>query len=341
VFCLDEPLNLEDAGPMSELKQESKLFALSPSVLAKDGLVGCMVRDTFIHFPQSSQSASSTRQRSRSVPKEFGSRRDSWETECHALAFFPRSLGSDDRIPAFYKGIDTPSSTPVTASGVRHADTPLLALEWGERCLSLGLVPWPVHLMCSPNMPLFPGCGMAPFIPSCDAEPSAQWCSPLSWDKCWDNTSSAWSTCADSAECDVGSVPGTPSVASLLRRRDAIQRQANPKASSSNGSTPRSAQGAEVSLAEPTASQQHLRQLRASGQATLKVLASGSTPSVLYHTDQLADKCWNGLEQWCNDNDVACRMNVPEKHIGWRSCGDTRQDAFTVLPGLHASLQWD
>lgn len=181
---------------------------------------------------------------------------------------------------------------------------------------------------------------MAPFIPSCDVEPSAQWCSALSWDKCWDGTSSAWSTCADSAECEVASVPGTPSVASLLRRRDAIQSQSNPKASSSNGSTPRSAQG-DVSLAEPTASQQHLMQLRASGQATLKVLATGSTPSALCHTDQPVDNCWSGLAQWCNDNDVACHMDVPEKHIGWRSCGEIRQDALTVLPGLHASLQWD
>lgn len=336
VFCPDEPLSLEDAlpvsMPMSEPKQESKIFALSPSVLAKDGLVGCMVRDTFIHFPQPTQSASSARQRSQSVPKEFGSHRDSFETECHALAFFPRSLGFDDRASVPHQGIDTPLPSPLTASGIQHADTPLLALEWGERCLSLGLVPWPVHLMGGSEMLLFPGYAMPQFIP---VEPCVQWCWPPTLDKCCDNLSSAWSTCADSAECDAASVPGTPSTASQLRRHEVSQSRANPNVSSSNGSTPRSTQGADVSVSELTASQQHLMHLRASGQATLKVLASESASPV-------HESGWNGLEQWCNENNVACNhIDVADRHNSWRSCGETRQDAFTVHPALHTGLQWD
>lgn len=344
VFCPDAPLCLEDAVPvsmpMAGPEQAPKICALSPSVLAKDGLVGSMVRDTFIHFPQPTQPAS--RQRSHSVPKDFGSNRDVWETECHALAFFPRSLGLDEQASEPHHGIDTPLSSPMTASGVRHADIPLLALDWGERCLSLGLVPWPVHLMSSNEMMLLPGYAVPQFVSSCVVEPCAQWCMPPSSDRCCDNLSSAWSTCADSAECDTVSVPGTPSTASRLRRHGVTHSQANPNATSSNGSTPRSARGAEISLAELTSSQQHLMHLRASGQATLKVLASESTCSVHHNRDQPAESGWSGLHQWCSENSVACHhIDVSDRQNNCRSCGDIRQDAFTVHSGLHSGLQWD
>lgn len=333
VFCPEEPLVLEDAGSMNDPNKDSKIFALSPSTLAKDGLVGCMVRDTFIHFLPPAQSTSTSKYRSCSVPKDFGSRRDSFETQCHSLAFLPRSLDREERPEAPHNCIDTPLPSPLAANGLQHADTPLLALEWGERCLSLGLVPWPLHLMRSPDIPLLPAYGMLQFDPGCDVAPCAQWCGPL--DKICDN-----STCADSAECDAASVPSTPSMASRLRRNEMSPRQTNSNASSSDGFTPRSAQGADVSSAEMTASQQHLMNLRASGRATLKVLASESSPSSRCHTDQ-HDCDWRGLEQWCSENEIACHHLPVSDMQGWRNCGDVRQDAFTVHSGLHTGLQWD
>lgn len=341
VFCPDAPLCLEEAGPLampaSEQKQEQSIAVLSPSMLARDGLVGCMVRDTFIHFPQHVGSA---RQRSLSVPKDFGSHRDPWETECHSLAFFPRRLDGDEGASVSHQSIDTPLSSPLTASGVRHADMPLLALDWGERCLSLGLVPWPVHLMSSQAMLTVPGYTMPQFIPGSDVEPCVQWCWPP-LDKSCDNSSSAWSTCADSAECDAMSVPGTPSMASRLRRHELSQSQANRNTSASNGSTPRSIQGKEILLAELTTSQQHLMHLRASGQATLSVLAGEFASSSPHHTNQ-SESGWSGLHQWCNENSVAChQIDVSGGHSIWRSCGDTRQDAFAVHSGLQASMHWD
>jgi len=342
VFCPDEPLSLEDAGPESrsvdEPLQNSTIFALSPSMLAKDGLVGCMVRDTFIHFPRSTESAGGVRCRSCSVPKDFGSHRDAFEADCHALAFFPRTLDFEEISQEHHTCIHTPLPSPSTPSGRQHKDAPLLALEWGERCLALGLVPWPVHLMHSPEYSLL-SYDMPQFVPTCDVEPCAQWYWPPT-DKHCDNLSSAWSTCADSAECDVASVPGTPSMASQLRRHEMSQSQAHSIASS-DGFTPRSVQGADVSFTEMTASQQHLMNLRASGQATLKVLATESTTSVPCHINPHMETDWSGLEQWCNENKVACRHLDVSDMQSWRRCGDVVQDAFTVHSGLQTSLQWD
>merc|ERR1712070_958224 len=154
--------------------------------------------------------------------------------------------------------------------------------------------------MRSPEIPLFPEYDMLPLVPGCEVAPCAHWHCPL--DTSCDN-SCAWSTCADSAECDAASVPGTPSATSRLRRHEMSPRQTNSNASSSDGFTPRSAQGADASVAEMTASQQHLMNLRASGQATLKVLACESTISVRCPSNQ---QDWSGLEQWCNENKVAC-----------------------------------
>jgi hypothetical protein len=336
VFCPHEPLVVEDAGPMDEPEEDSEVFALSPSMLASDGPVGCMVRDTFIHFPQSSQSASTAKYRSCSVPKDFGSHRDSFEAKCHSLAFLQRSLVSAEAPQAPHQCVDTPLPSPSAATGLQHADTPLLALEWGERCLSLGLVPWPLHLMRSPEIPLFQGYDVLPFAPGCDVAPCTNWHGPV--DKGSDNLSSAWSTCADSAECDTASVPGTPSAASRLRRHEMSPRQTNSNASSSDGFTPRSIQGADVSFAEMTASQQHLMNLRASGQATLKVLASEVPAAIHCPTNQ---QDWSGLEQWCTENDVTCRHLEISGLQSWRSCSGVRQDVFTVHSGLHTGLQWD
>jgi hypothetical protein len=115
-------------------------------------------------------------------------------------------------------------------------------------------------------------------------------------------------------------------------------RQTNSNASSSDGFTPRSTQGADVSFAEMTASQQHLMNLRASGQATLNVLASESPTRVRCPTHQ---QDWSGLEQWCNENNVTCHhLDVSDLQV-WRSSSDARQDVFTVHSGLQTGLQWD
>jgi hypothetical protein len=117
-------------------------------------------------------------------------------------------------------------------------------------------------------------------------------------------------------------------------------RQTNSNSSSSDGFTPRSTQGPDVSVAEMTASQQHLMNLRASGQATLKVLASESTTSVHCPTDQHDGDC-NGLEQWCNENNISCHHRQVSDLQARRNCGDVMQDAFTVRSGLQTGLQWD
>jgi hypothetical protein len=114
-------------------------------------------------------------------------------------------------------------------------------------------------------------------------------------------------------------------MASRLRRHEMSPRQTS--SSSSDGLTPRSAQGADP-FTDMTASQQHLMNLRASGQATLKVLASESAISVHCPTNH-QDCDWSGREQRCSDKQ------------GWRNCGDARQDAFTVHSVLHTGLQWD
>ena len=58
---------------------------------AKDGCVGSMVQNTFIHVTEPLQELPSKRRRSESVPRNMGSRKCAWESSCHALAFMPRS----------------------------------------------------------------------------------------------------------------------------------------------------------------------------------------------------------------------------------------------------------
>jgi len=102
-FCPDEPLILEDdAVPSSNVREvmedltpaRARLPTLSPSTLCKDGLVGSMVRSTFIHAaPPPPTPPAGTRRRSLSLPKDVGSEKSDWEMACHALGFMPRPMG--------------------------------------------------------------------------------------------------------------------------------------------------------------------------------------------------------------------------------------------------------
>lgn len=86
---VDESLRFDDAmQPSHELWVPSNWESLTASNFAKDGCIGSMVQNTFI---QVTEKSSSDRRRSRSVPKNMGSRRCVFESSCHALAFMPRA----------------------------------------------------------------------------------------------------------------------------------------------------------------------------------------------------------------------------------------------------------
>lgn len=77
IFCPDEPLRLEDAAPLLETE---KWFPQSPFPINEDGDAGFTVRNTFIHAaPQPSAS-----HRSKSLPRDFGSVKNTWEATRHA-----------------------------------------------------------------------------------------------------------------------------------------------------------------------------------------------------------------------------------------------------------------
>lgn len=89
--CIDEPVRIDDALQLShELWVPSKWESLTALNFAKDGCIGSMVQNTFIHVTEPLQSSPRDRRRSKSVPKNMGSRKCAWESSCHALAFMPR-----------------------------------------------------------------------------------------------------------------------------------------------------------------------------------------------------------------------------------------------------------
>jgi hypothetical protein len=84
---MDEPLRIDDASqPSHELWTPEKWKSLTASNFSKDGCIGSAVQNTFIHFKEPRD-----RRRSKSVPKDMGSRRCALESSCHSLAFMPRS----------------------------------------------------------------------------------------------------------------------------------------------------------------------------------------------------------------------------------------------------------
>lgn len=85
--CPDDLLCLDEALFSGEAPQ-SQYFMLSPSALSKDGRVGSMVQNTFIHAAEAPVTPLlGAMKRSRSLPKNLGSERSQWEASCHALSF--------------------------------------------------------------------------------------------------------------------------------------------------------------------------------------------------------------------------------------------------------------
>jgi len=85
------PKSLPQTSYCSRPTFESRMCALSPSTLAKDGPVGCMVHNTFIHASGPPPTPIRSSCRSSSLPKDIGSARSAWEASCHALSFRSRS----------------------------------------------------------------------------------------------------------------------------------------------------------------------------------------------------------------------------------------------------------
>lgn len=107
---VNEPLRFDDAlQPSHELWVPSKWESLTAPNFAKDGCIGSMVQNTFI---QVTEKLSSNRRRSRSVPKNMGSKRCVLESSCHALAFMPRATNE----AVFEKDGQTLSSSNSTQS---------------------------------------------------------------------------------------------------------------------------------------------------------------------------------------------------------------------------------
>jgi hypothetical protein len=101
LFCLDEPLSLEEAGLFLDLESSPCMHTptpssawwpcLSPSLRKRDGCVGSIalskVHNTFIHSPMPPPTPlrGDASRRSQSLPKNIGSGKDAWETTCQAL----------------------------------------------------------------------------------------------------------------------------------------------------------------------------------------------------------------------------------------------------------------
>jgi len=97
-FCPDEPLCLEEAAPPAA-PVTSRRFVLSPSTLSKNGSVGSMVQNTFIHAAAAPVTPlPGAAKRSRSLPKNLGSERSDWEASCHALSFMAQPVDAEKGI---------------------------------------------------------------------------------------------------------------------------------------------------------------------------------------------------------------------------------------------------
>eukprot|EP00746_Dinoflagellata_sp_MGD_P124502 gnl/MRDRNA2_/MRDRNA2_59106_c0_seq1.p1 gnl/MRDRNA2_/MRDRNA2_59106_c0~~gnl/MRDRNA2_/MRDRNA2_59106_c0_seq1.p1 ORF type:complete len:718 (-),score=126.31 gnl/MRDRNA2_/MRDRNA2_59106_c0_seq1:277-2352(-) len=85
-------------GLMLDLDLEDSMspsipLPLSPSKLCEGGTIRSIVKNTFIEHPdESTRQRESARRRSSSVPRNFGSAKDDWETACHMLSYQHRSV---------------------------------------------------------------------------------------------------------------------------------------------------------------------------------------------------------------------------------------------------------
>mmetsp|Transcript_30103 Transcript_30103/g.54913 ORF Transcript_30103/g.54913 Transcript_30103/m.54913 type:complete len:773 (+) Transcript_30103:115-2433(+) len=133
-FCLDEPLGFEEAGifvdhahmPATELP---KWPSLSPSTLSKNGVLGQIVQNTFIHTnPAPPTPLATQRRRSQSLPKDMGSHKSLWEATCHALSF--KKPEEDQLLPKepvedrIVEGSGSFSTADSPAPGSRTASSP-------------------------------------------------------------------------------------------------------------------------------------------------------------------------------------------------------------------------
>lgn len=98
VFCENEPLCFDDDecnASVEPFQPPAKYPCLSPSVLSKDGTVGKLVHNTFIHQAMPPPTpVPGARRRACSLPKDLGSDKSSWETTCHALSYLHAAVPS-------------------------------------------------------------------------------------------------------------------------------------------------------------------------------------------------------------------------------------------------------
>jgi hypothetical protein len=112
LLCLDESVLSGEAAPEGP---QSQYFILSPSALDKDGRVGSMVQNTFIHAAATPVTPLlGAMKRSRSLPKNLGSERSQWEAACHALSFMSDKV--DDTKAAENLALIVPASPAAAQS---------------------------------------------------------------------------------------------------------------------------------------------------------------------------------------------------------------------------------
>jgi hypothetical protein len=104
LFCPDEPLAIEEADSLQDFTTSAFGWSCrSPSLLSKDGCVGSIslakVHNTFIHSPLAPPTPLrvSAARRSRSLPKNVGSDKNTWEATCQALGCGPGQISRDPK----------------------------------------------------------------------------------------------------------------------------------------------------------------------------------------------------------------------------------------------------
>jgi len=178
-FCLDEPLDLEEAGVFIDslpVKTSSRWPCLSPSSRVRDGYVGSTalskVQNTFIHsplLPPTPLRVGASR-RSRSLPKNVGSDKNTWEATCQALGCSPHcreenasNMGDLVHTPSVYVDWPTPRPTytvPPSPDFPTYCKTPLLGsgpsavflASAMEHQSSMSDFVWPEASYTSPNV---------------------------------------------------------------------------------------------------------------------------------------------------------------------------------------------
>ena len=99
VICEHEPLWLVEvaASPCrgKPATPAVKFPCLSPTTLSKDGTLGKIVHNTFIHQVAPPTPEAGARSRASSLPKDWGSDKSTYEAACHALSYLHKAVDSD------------------------------------------------------------------------------------------------------------------------------------------------------------------------------------------------------------------------------------------------------